>query len=147
MIPEEIKNTEENILRYRERINNFSKEFELGLFLFLLNKVKWIIILLFIISFCSGYLYLRYTPKKFKTNSTIQLNIKKQSEEFLNIYSYQQQTNLNSEVELIKSQIIIDKTIESLKINTKYFSQGEIITRDLYKFSPFKINNLIIINN
>ena len=144
MIPEEIKNTEENILRYRERISNFSKEFELGLFIYLLNKVKWIILLVFTVAISSSIIYLRYTPNKYKTDTTIQLNIKQQNEEFLDIYSYQQQTNLNSEVELLKSQIILNKAIENLNLKTIYFSEGEILSRNLYKSSPFTINNLII---
>jgi hypothetical protein len=64
MISEEIKTTEENILRYRERITNFSKEFELGLFLYLLNKIKWIILLVFAIAISFSLIYLRYTQKK-----------------------------------------------------------------------------------
>ena len=50
MIPEEIKNTEDNLLRYKERIANFSKEFEIGLFLYLLKKSRLSILLVFIIS-------------------------------------------------------------------------------------------------
>jgi capsular polysaccharide biosynthesis protein len=144
MIPEEIKNTEENILRYRERINNFSKEFELGLFIYLLSKVKWIIVLVFLMSLSVSLIYLRYTPNNYKTSTTIQLNIKKQNDDFLDIYSYQQQTNLNSEVELLKSQIIIDKLIKTLKLDKIYYSEGEILTRNLYKSSPFEIKNTVI---
>ena len=39
MIPEDLKNAEENILRYKDRISNLSKDFEIGLFIFLLAKV------------------------------------------------------------------------------------------------------------
>ena len=93
MIPEEIKNTEENILRYRERITNFSKDFELGLFLYLLNKVKWIIILIFILAISLCLLYLRYTPNKYKTSTTIQIDIDNQPEEITGLYNYKQKTN------------------------------------------------------
>ena len=45
MIPEDMKNAEENILRYKYRISNLSKDFEIGLFIYLLAKVKWIILI------------------------------------------------------------------------------------------------------
>ena len=131
MIPEEIKNTEDNLLRYKERISNFSKEFEIGLFLYLLKKSRLTIFLLFIIAISIGYVYLRYTPNRYQTSTTIQINIKDQADELLDIYSFQQKTNINSEVELIKSQIIIDKTINKLNEKIRYYSEGEILIRDL----------------
>ena len=79
MIPEEIKNTEDNLLRYKERIANFSKEFEIGLFLYLLKKSRFSIFLVFIIAASIGYVYLRYTPNLYQTSSTIQINIKDQA--------------------------------------------------------------------
>ena len=86
-----------------------------------------------------AFIYMRYTPKMYQTSSTIQINIKEQPDEFLDIYSYQQQTNINSEVELMKSQKIINKSIKNLNSNIQYYSEGDILTRDLYKRSPFKL--------
>ena len=111
MIPEDIKSSTDNLQRYRERISNFSKDFEVGLFIYLLRKSTIYFILVFITIFILAFLYLRYTPYTYEASSTLQINIKDQADEILDIYSFQQQTNINSEVELIKSQIIIDKTI------------------------------------
>ena len=139
MIPEDLKKTEESLLRYRDRISNLSKDFEIGLFIYLLGKVKWLILLSFLTLFFGAFIYMRYTPKMYETNTTIQINIKEQPDEFLDIYSYQQQTNINSEVELMKSQKIINKTIQNLNSEIQYYSEGDILTRDLYKRSPFKL--------
>ena len=38
---EEFKETEKNILRYKENIVDLTTDFDLGLFLYLLNKIKW----------------------------------------------------------------------------------------------------------
>ena len=139
MIPEDLKKTEESLLRYRDRISNLSKDFEIGLFIYLLGKVKWFILLSFLTLFFGAFIYMRYTPKMYETNTTIQINIKEQPDEFLDIYSYQQQTNINSEVELMKSQKIINNTIQNLNSEIQYYSEGDILTRDLYKRSPFKL--------
>ena len=78
MIPEDLKNAEENILRYKDRISNLSKDFEIGLFIYLLAKVKWIIIITLIGFGIAAFLYLRYTPKMYQTSATVQINIKDQ---------------------------------------------------------------------
>ena len=147
MIPEDLKNAEENILRYKDRISNLSKDFEIGLFIYLLAKVKWIIIMTLIGFGIGAFLYLRYTPKMYQTSATVQINIKDQPDEFLDIYSYQQQTNINSEVELMKSQKILNSCIDNLNVTLQYYSEGDILTRDLYNRSPFEFKQFKLKNS
>ena len=64
MISEDVKNNTDNLLRYRERIANFSKEFEVGLFIYLLRKSRWIILSIILLAIFSANMYLRYTPKR-----------------------------------------------------------------------------------
>ena len=40
MIVEDLKKTEENINHYKDRISNLSKDFEIGLFVYLLGKIN-----------------------------------------------------------------------------------------------------------
>ena len=72
--------------------------------------------------FFGAFIYMRYTPKMYQTSSTIQINIKEQPDEFLDIYSYQQQTNINSEVELMKSQKLIT-ALKNLNSNIRYYKE------------------------
>ena len=61
MAVEDFKGTEDNIQRYKENVANLTQDFELGLFLYLLNKIKWYAIIILIISiFRFGCLYLHY---------------------------------------------------------------------------------------
>ena len=147
MIPEDLKNADENILRYKDRMSNLSKDFEIGLFIYLLAKVKWIIIMTIIGFGIGSFLYLRYTPKMYQTSATVQINIKDQPDEFLDIYSYQQQTNINSEVELMKSQKILNSCIDNLNVTLQYYSEGDILTRDLYNRSPFEFEQFKLKNS
>ena len=107
MISEDVKNNTDNLLRYRERIANFSKEFEVGLFIYLLRKSRWIYVLIIISAIFCANIYLRYTPEKFTSSSTLQINIKDQADELLNLYSFDQKSNINAEVALLKSEIIL----------------------------------------
>ena len=90
MISENVKNNTDNLLRYRERIANFSKEFEVGLFIYLLRKSRWIYLLIIITSIFFANIYIRYTPEKFTSAATLQINIKDQADELLNLYSFDQ---------------------------------------------------------
>ena len=99
---------------------------------------------IFISIFTLGFLYLRYTPETFESSTTLQINIKDQGEEILNINSFEQTSNINSIVELMKSEIIINKAIKKLDLQTLYYSEGEILSRNIYKNAPFLIKDLNI---
>ena len=77
MKPEDFKQTEESFQRYKENITSLGQEFELGLFLYLLNKIKWIIVaIILLFTFGAFNMYLRYTPEIYKTQAYIQVAIK-----------------------------------------------------------------------
>ena len=140
---EDFKQTEENFQRYKENLASLSQEFELGLFLYLLNKIKWIIIGITLLFTFGALTYLRYTPEIYKTQALIQVAIKDQPSELSEIYSnsFSSSTNLNAEIELIRSQKSISRLIQKLDLNIFYFSEGEILTRFLYNSSSFKLEN------
>ena len=148
MKPEDFKQTEENFQRYKENIASLSQEFELGLFLYLLNKIKWIILAIILLFTFGSLTYLRYTPEIYKTQALLQVAIKDQPSELSEIYSnsFNPSTNLNAEIELIKSQKSISRLIEKLDLNIFYFSEGEILTRFLYNSSSFKLENFSVKN-
>ena len=67
-------------------------------------------------------MYLRYTPEIYKTQALLQVAIKDQPSELSEIYSnsFNPSTNLNAEIELIKSQKSISRLIEKLDLNTGF---------------------------
>ena len=143
---EEFKETEDNILRYKENVVDLTRDFDLGLFLYLLNKIKWYIILILLISVFCSLLYLRYTPKNYTTNALIQVAVKEQPTGFTDLYSYNINTNLNSEIAIMKSQKAIDRVIKDLNLNVFYYFKGEVLTRFLYDQSPFSFENFSVKN-
>ena len=74
MSTEDFNKTEESFKRYKENLTSLSQEFELSLFLYLLNKIKWIILSIIILFTFGGILYLRYTPKIYQTSALIQVS-------------------------------------------------------------------------
>jgi hypothetical protein len=78
MSQENFRETEESINRYKENITSLTQDFELGLFLYLVNKIKWVLVVILTISIICSLIYLRYTPEIYKTSANIQIAIKDQ---------------------------------------------------------------------
>ena len=122
MVSENFKGVEDNIQRYKENVEDLTQEFELGLFLYLLNKIKWYIILIITIASSCGFIYLRYTPEIYSTSALIQVSVKNQPSEFNDFYSFKSSTNLNAELALFKSQKSINKVIKNLDLKIFYYT-------------------------
>ena len=148
MISEDIQKQNETFERYKERVTNFSNNFEIGLFIYLLKKSFSIYILIFAVAIAFGYLYLRYTDPIYESNLIMQINKKDQAGELLNVYSsFQDNTQLKSEVELLNSSFMLEKAINSMPVKIGYFSKGEVLTADKYKSSSFKILDFTILDS
>ena len=148
MISEDIQKENERFERYKERVTNFSNNFELGLFIHLLKKSLIIYILIFATAIAFGYLYLRYTDPIYESSLIMQINKKDQAGQLLNVYSsFEDNTQLIAEVELLKSSFMLEKAIKAMPLKIGYFSKGEILTTDNYKSSSFKILNFTIFDS
>ena len=75
--------------RYKQRISNFTGEFELGLFIFSLKKSLLWIVGFFIIAIVSAFLYLRYTPLVFESSTIIQISTNNNANKILNVQGIQ----------------------------------------------------------
>ncbi len=117
-------------------------------FLHVLQKnIFWIFLFLFI-SFTGAFLYIRYTKQIFESESIIKLDNKKETTKLgLDQLSgggdlNSKMSNLSGEIELIKSNLIIEKLINVLNLKTSYFAYGKISYMERYKTSPFSVKVL-----
>ncbi|MBL7986017.1 MAG: hypothetical protein JNM91_13515, partial [Flavobacteriales bacterium] len=62
MLNDDVSNRAVSIDSYRERITNFSNEFDLGLFLYIVKRSLVWITLSILLAFAAAWIYLRYTP-------------------------------------------------------------------------------------
>ena len=140
MSQQDFQQTEDNINRYRENISSLTQDFELALFLYLLNKIKWIIVCILMISISASFIYLRYKPEIYKSETKIQIEVKDEPLQFVAINSNSSNRILLSELAIIKSQKSIYKLIKKLDLNIFYYSEGEIMTSFLYKKNFYALN-------
>jgi capsular exopolysaccharide synthesis family protein len=152
MLQEDISKANDNFERYKDRISNFSGDFELGLFLFIARKSLIWVILLFVIAFFSALLYLRYTPPIFESHSTLQIQTSNQATDLLNVSDFGENKNVLSEdVELLRSKVLFKRVLSKLPLENSYFAEGTFKANELYSNSPFsivvKIKNPTIANS
>ena len=65
MLSEDISNRNSSFESYKQRITNFSNEFDLGLFLYIFKRSLVWITLCMLLSFSAAWIYLRYTPNTY----------------------------------------------------------------------------------
>ncbi len=51
---------------------------------------------------------------------------------------------IDTEIEILKSRNLIDKAIDAVNYNVRYFTKNGLKKEELYKNAPFKVENLIV---
>ena len=107
---------------------------------------KWFLLGL-IIAIGGAYIYLRYTPKQYKVQSTILIQ-DKDKESFSSELSAFKDLGLvasnnsmfDTEMGILKSRGIMSQVVKTLDLNISYFRQGRIIKTEVYQDEvPFKL--------
>ncbi|MBM3161020.1 MAG: polysaccharide biosynthesis tyrosine autokinase, partial [Bacteroidetes bacterium] len=88
-----------------------------------------------------AFFYLRYSTPVYQTKALIQVILENKVSDILgkDIVNVDKGVNLDQEVELIRSDFIIGKSIENLGLYTSFYSEGTILTRNLYRDVQFSI--------
>ncbi|MCS6819214.1 MAG: Wzz/FepE/Etk N-terminal domain-containing protein, partial [Chitinophagales bacterium] len=123
--------------------NIIPQGFNLGLLIYILNKsVLWMILIISLCIFAS-LIYLRYTPRVYQASARMILQAEKSTQilGIENLVFEKDQSEINREMEVLKSPMLMNIVADQLPLDVSYFKEGKskFITEDLYKSSPFKI--------
>src|SRR5688572_1999655 len=111
----------------------------------ILNNLVWIILIL-VLTNAASLLYVRYTKDLYESVSEIKLDVKENASE-LGIREFTQNKNIDlisGEIETIQSKLFLNNVIDSLDLNVRYFSIGQLLNYELYKSSPFTVEFLTL---
>lgn len=94
-----------------------------------------------ILSLVGGHYYLKYSKPLYNASSLIRLEIQKEATNIglSTVQTMQTDNNLLSEIELIKSRLVAEELIKTLDLNVSYYAVGNILTTEIYKKSPFRV--------
>ena len=106
---------------------------------------KWFVVGVFV-CFSVAYLYLRYTIPQFKASSTILVKDDRKGSMASELSAFSDlgllsgvKSNVDNEIEVIKSRTLIASTIKDLELTTTYLNLGRVKSEELYKGSPIQI--------
>jgi capsular exopolysaccharide synthesis family protein len=139
MLADDLSNKNENLERYKERLTNFSQEFELGLFLFIARKNIFWVMLFVSIALAAAFVYIRYTPPVYESNTIIQIKQENNMSKVLELDKLQEMQDISGEIELLRSKVILKKVIAKLPLQVAYYNQGTVLQYELYKSSPYQV--------
>ena len=109
------------------------------------SKWKWFLVgVLF--TFALAYLYLRYSVPQYKATATILVKDDRKGGLASELSAFSDigmlsniKSNVDNEIEVIKSRTIIESTINELELNIIYLNLGRVKSEEFYKSSPIKV--------
>jgi uncharacterized protein involved in exopolysaccharide biosynthesis len=101
-----------------------NEQFDLNLFLYIAKKNLLFIALFFLLVIVSGYLYVRYESEIFDASSTIQIVTNNEATKILNINGSNTESVLAGDVELMRSNVFLNRALSKLPLSISYFFKG-----------------------
>lgn len=103
---------------------------------------KWFVVGAVLCVFVA-YTYLRYAPVIYQTTAKIKIldNSKggmKLPSDMTSLFS-NSKVNIDNEIEVIKSHRLLERVALDLNLGTTYYSEGNVISSELWKNKPFKV--------
>ncbi len=115
-------------------------KFDLSIFLHIVKKTKWLILLTFLLVGILGATYLRYTPRLYQASAVIQISDDNSSSKILGVNNFSEDNQLTQIVELINSKKFLTRTLQKLPLKISYHNKGVFLTEELYKKAPIEIS-------
>ena len=146
MLNDDVSNQAAQLDSYRDRITNFSNEFDLGLFVYIVKRTLVWIGMFLVLAFGAAYLYLRYTAPTYASSVVLQLGQSNNAQTVLKVNNLMEDNNLQADVQLLRSKFFIAKAVERLPLDVRYFFRGQILTEEHYKQSFYSITHIKVTN-
>ena len=144
MISEEGGARNNNLDSYRERITNFSNEFDLGLFIYIVKRSLIWIVLCILLALAAAYIYLRYTAPTYESKAIIQLSQHNNARKVLDVTDITEDKSIQADVELIRSKFFVGMALDRLPLAVSYYYKGQILTKEFYTESPYTLEDLVV---
>src|SRR6188768_1054924 len=106
--------------------------------------VRFLPVFLVSVALCllGAYLYLRYTTPIYRVTGTLTFKQEDQNRggKFNDIFNAKNVSDVQSEIEILKSQALMERVVDSVQLQTSYFAVGKIKTLNIYLSCPFRLN-------
>lgn len=117
-----------------------TKEFDAQVIKTVLRRKWWIPLLCIISCLTIAFFYLRYTKPVYESSMVIQLANNDKAKELLDIENINSNaSSFNSDVELLRSEMLFEKALGKLNVSVSLYHEGKILTEEKYTASSFNV--------
>jgi capsular exopolysaccharide synthesis family protein len=117
-----------------------NKEFNIIILINVLRKHWYKPLIISAFGLITAFLYLRYTKQTFESTSTIQIVEEDRVKDVLGDKGVvQSNTDLSEEIELLRSDVLFQQMLRKLNMEISVFSEGKLLTKNLYGNLPFSL--------
>ncbi len=133
----------QNSLSPIENSNDAAADIDFGkIFSIIRRSLIWVVLINGLMIF-AAYTYLRYYKPIYQSSSSLKLGIKN-ANSIQGIYAFGGENNDNvkellGEIELMRSDLIIDEVVSLLDLNISYFAKGNFIDNELHSDASFQV--------
>ncbi|MFT4601087.1 MAG: tyrosine-protein kinase Etk/Wzc, partial [Arenicella sp.] len=125
-----------------QKTSRFNKDLDLNLMLTVLNRNKFVPLILLVLSLTAAFIYLRYTKPIYESSAIIQRSSQDEGKRILDIDGFEQENSLSEDIELLRSTFLLEKSLKNLNLEISYYSEGEILTEEKYLLSSYHVTIL-----
>ncbi|MCH8904434.1 MAG: polysaccharide biosynthesis tyrosine autokinase [Bacteroidetes bacterium] len=120
------------------------KEFNPKLFFTTIKKNLLWAILITVLAYGITKVYLRYTIPEYEARARVMIKAENKAQVLdIKQFSNFRKDNIQAEIEMMKSNLILSEIVETLPLSISYFKMGKFASTELYKSSPFKLEVLV----
>jgi tyrosine-protein kinase Etk/Wzc len=106
--------------------------------------IRFLPVFLVSVALCllGAYLYLRYTTPIYRVTGVLSFKTDESNRggKFDDIFLAKTVSDVQSEIEILKSQGLMQRVIDSANLQTSYYAVGKIKTLNIYNSCPFRLN-------
>lgn len=90
----------------------------------------------------AAYLYLRYTTPIYRVGGTLTFKTEdnRRGDKFDDIFLAKNVNDIQTEIEIIKSRPLMERVIDSARLQLSYYAVGKIKNLNIYKSCPFRLD-------
>lgn len=103
---------------------------------------RWFLLSI-VICLIGAFLYLRYTTPSYEASTTILVKDEKKGGMLSELSAFSDlgiggsmKSNVDNEIEILKSRTLVESTIKKLNLNVSLFIKGSVVDRDIYAEQP-----------
>ncbi len=113
-----------------------------------IKRHKWMILFTTFIFLLLGAFYNYIATPVYESEATVKVSKERLDLRFTSVIRAMgldtEASLIDTEIEILKSRNLIDKAIEAVNYNIRYFTKDGLKTVELYKSAPFRIDNLVV---